>query len=507
MTDLDLRPPVIRPPVPESPTRPTTRRSGRWHPSSSPLSVLLCGTFMIVLDFFIVNVALPSMKGGLRTSNGAIEWVVAGYGLTFAVLLVTAGRLGDRFGRRRVFSVGLATFVAASAACGLAPSAEVLVAGRLVQGIGAALISPNVLSIIGVAYQGRARVRAITVYGVVMGLAAACGQLIGGVLIQSDVAGLGWRAIFLINLPVGAAGLALAPFFVPESRAPRAASVDLGGIGLVTVVLVAVTLPLVEGRELDWPVWTWISLGLTPALAGVFVAHQRWLAGRGPAPLLDLDLLRSRALRAGLLTQLAFWCGQASLFLVLALYLQNGRGLDPLDAGLVTTIMAGAYLGTSLVAPSLTVRLGGRIVVAGALTLAAGEGVLLGGVLLMGNRGSVGLLVPGLVLVGAGMGWCLTPLTTTILVHASPERAGSVSGVLATMQQVGNSLGVAVIGVIFFGLVPHGYSRAFEVSLGVLASLLLGVAVLARALLRGPDPAGSPGAEQKAGETAVSAAR
>lgn len=225
---------------------------------------------VIVLDFFIVNVALPSIQTRLHASASAIEWVVAGYGLTFAVLLIAAGRLGDRYGRRRVFCVGLALFAVASALCGLAPTASVLVAARLVQGIGGALIAPNVLSIIGVAYPGPARVRAITVYGIVMGLAAATGQLIGGVLIAANLLGLGWRSVFLINVPVCLAALACAPRFVAESRSAQASSLDVRGMALVTAALTALVLPLVEGTQLHWPTWTWASLTLSPVLFALF---------------------------------------------------------------------------------------------------------------------------------------------------------------------------------------------------------------------------------------------
>src|SRR5689334_8221207 len=298
----------------------------RW----AALPVVLAGTFMVVLDFFIVNVAMPAMQADLHAGSGAIEWVVAGYGLTFATLLVTAGRLGDQLGRRRMFSLGLGLFTLASAACGLAWSPGTLVAARLVQGVAAALLSPQVLSIIGVAYAGTDRVRALSVYGIVLGLAAVGGQLVGGVLVQADVAGLGWRSCFLINVPVGLAALALAGRAVPESRGAETRRVDLVGTVLLTSGLTAVLLPLVEGRAHGWPLWTWLSLAAAAVLLAVFAAHQRRLASTGGAPLLDPALFADRGFSAGLLTQLVFWCGQASFFLVLALYLQMGRGLDAL---------------------------------------------------------------------------------------------------------------------------------------------------------------------------------
>ena len=477
MTDLDL---IAQ--VPARPPTPARRRS--------PLPVLMCGVFMIVLDFFIVNVALPSIQAELHAGSSAVEWVVAGYGLTCAVLLIGAGRLGDLYGRRRMFCAGMALFVVASAACGLAPTAAVLVAARLIQGIGAALISPNVLSIIGVSYPGPARVRALTIYGLVMGLAAAGGQLIGGVLIQADVLHLGWRTVFLINVPVGVAALAFARRQVTESTgdaaqpgARRIGQLDPGGLLLVTAGLTALVLPLVEGTALHWPAWTWACFGVTPVLLGAFVACELRQARRGRPVLLDLGLLRSRGLGAGLITQLAFWSGQASYFLVLALYLQSGRGLDALQAGLVFSILAAAYLVTSMRAPALTLRFGRSLIAVGALTLAAGHGLVL---LAVTAGGGIGWLVPGLLLAGAGMGLTITPLTTTVLAYARPERAGAVSGVLSTMQQVGGSLGVAVTGVIFFGALhgASGYARGLELSLAQLAILLVVVAGLTRLLPR-----------------------
>ena len=465
------------------PTRLARLRASRW----AALPVVLAGTFMVVLDFFIVNVAMPAMQTELRASTGAIEWVVAGYGLTFATLLITAGRLGDQFGRRRMFAAGLALFTLASAACGLAWSPGALVAARLVQGIAAALLSPQVLSIIGVAYRGPDRVRALSVYGIVLGLAAVGGQLLGGVLVQADVAGLGWRSCFLINVPVGLAALALAPGLVPESRAEHTSRIDVAGTLLVTAGLTAIVLPLVEGRQHGWPLWTWLTLASAPVILSGFAVHQRRLGRRGGAPLLDPALFRERAFGAGLLTQLVFWAGQASFFLVLALYLQLGRGLDPLQAGLVFTILAAAYLVASLEAPGLTARLGRRLPALGALVLAAGHGLLAASVAHVGTTGSVGMLAPGLLLVGAGMGLVITPLTSTVLGSLEPQRAGAASGALSTMQQVGNAIGVAVTGVVFFGALDRGFAHAFELSLAQLAVLCVAVALLTRLLPR-PAP-------------------
>jgi len=450
----------------------------RW----APLAVILAATFMMVLDFFIVNVALPSMQAGLHASSGAIEWVVAGYGLTTAVFLITGARLGDRWGRRRVFTIGLALFTVSSAACGLTASAGLLVVARLAQGSSAALLGPNVLAIIGVLYTGADRARALAAYGMSMGFAAVSGQLIGGALVALNLFGLGWRSCFLINVPIGIAAVALAPRIIPESRAPALAGVDLAGTALATLGLTAIVLPLVDGRAHGWPLWTWLSLAASVPLLGGFALQQRHLATRGRAALLPPVLFRSRGFTIGLIAQLLFWCGQASFFLVLALYLQLGRHLTALHAGLVFTILAVAYLATSMRAPALTERHGRRVLIAGALVLAAGHLALALVVTQVGIGGSVAELTPGLILVGAGMGLGITPLTSLIMATTGPEHMGSTSGILATMQNVGAALGVAVIGVVFYGALSHGFGHAFALSVGALAASSAAVAALARLL-------------------------
>jgi EmrB/QacA subfamily drug resistance transporter len=462
------------------------------HPGSRwTLPTLLAGVFMVVLDFFIVNVALPSMQSDLHASDGALEWVVAGFALTSAVLLITGGRAGDQLGRRRVFAAGLALFTVSSAICGLAWTPGVLVAGRLVQGASASLLMPNVLSIITVTYDGADRVRALKSYGLAMGLAAVGGQLIGGLLVQADVLGLGWRACFLINLPIGALALWLTPRAIPESRG-IAHRFDVAGTVLATATLTAIVLPLVEGRQLGWPEWTWASLAAAPVLLAAFLAHQRRTALAGGAPLVDLALFRDRRFSAGIATQFAFWCGQPSFFLVLALYLQRGRGLTALQAGGVFTILAAAYVVASAVAPVLTERHGRRVLSTGAVTLAAGHLLLFAALHEPGGDPALATLVPGLALAGAGMGMIIAPLTTIILSGTAPALAGSASGVMATVQNVGSACGVAVVGVVFFGAVHGGFAHAFSVCVAILAALLLSVAALTFMLPRPVAAAVSP---------------
>jgi EmrB/QacA subfamily drug resistance transporter len=459
-----------------SQTRDTGQRAVSW----APLAVILCGTFVYILDFFVVNVALPSIQRGLSASPAAIEWVVAGYALTSASLLVTGGRLGDHYGRRKMFSVGLAAFTVTSALCALAPDAGFLIAARLAQGVAAAVMAPNVLSILGTTYAGAARVKAISAYGMVMGVAAAGGQLLGGLLITANVAGLGWRVLFWVNVPVGVAALACARRYVPESRAASAGRLDLRGAALFTTALVAIILPLLDGRAHGWPAWSWACLAAGPVLLAAFGGYLRVMARRGAQPLLDPAIFAVPAFRAGLACQVLFWCQQAASYLLLALYLQEGRGLSPVASGGVFAVLAAGYLATSLRAPALTIRFGRQVVAIGAVVAGLGDVALV--LAVSGGTGGypVAALLPGLFLLGAGQGLCITPLTTTVLAHADAARAGSVSGALATAQQVGNAIGVAVSGVIFYGLLGHGdgYPVAYRWSLVQMAVLLAGVAAL-----------------------------
>jgi MFS family permease len=253
-------------------------------------------------------------------------------------------------------------------------------------------------------------------------------------------------------------------------------------MALITIGLVAVVLPLVQGRQYGWPWWSVASLAAAPFVLGAFVITQLRDARRGRPVMVAMTMFKGRSFAGGLVTQVGLWCGQASFFLILALYLQQGRGLSALSAGLMFTILAGSYLVASMRSGPLTARFGRSVITVGALTLAAGHGLLFTAVAAGGAHGSLAWLTPGLVLVGLGMGLCIAPLTTVLLSACAPEQAGSMSGVLSTVQQVGNSLGVAVIGLIFFGRVHRGYGHAFELSVLGLGALLLVVAALSRLL-------------------------
>jgi EmrB/QacA subfamily drug resistance transporter len=450
------------------------------------LPVVLAGTFMVVLDFFIVNVAMPTMQRDLNAGASAIQWVVAGYGLAFAAGLITGGRLGDQLGRRRMFTIGLALFVLTSAACGVAPSAGLLVAARVAQGAASALMMPQVLAILGVAYTGADRMKALMAYTLTLGIAAVGGQLVGGALIELDPAGLDWRACFLVNVPVGLLALALVRRTVPESKA-GGTRLDLIGADLVSVGLVAILLPLIEGRDHGWPLWTWASFAGAGAVLVAFGLYQRRVARRGGSPLVPPELFAERAFTAGMATIVLFFVTVASFFLVLALELQEGRGLDPLESGLVFGFEGIGFFVATLLAPKLVARMGRQALALGALVRAAALVALYVAVHHVGAHGSVLWLAGPMLLDGAGLGLVMGPIIAIVLAGVAPHQAGAASGVLATAQQVGNALGVAVIGVVFFGALQGGHAvpEAFRTSLLWLAAGSVAVAALIQALPRG----------------------
>ena len=442
------------------------------------LLVLLAGVFTSLLDFFIVNVALPDTQRDLHAGPSAVQFIVAGYGLALAAGLITAGRLGDLYGRRKMYVLGLGLFTLASAACGLAPSAGFLVAARVVQGGAAALLMPQILAIINTTFTGPARARAYTAYGMTVGFGAVFGQLIGGVLIRVDLAGLGWRSIFLINVPIGLAVVALAPRLLPESRASGAGRIDLIGAVLVSLGLVAIVLPLVEGQQQGWPPWVFGCLAASIPLLGAFTLHQRRLTANG-SPLVNLALFRERAFSAGVVTNLAYQMMMASFFLVLALFLQDGLGLSALQSGLIFLPLGLGYFAASMQSGKIAARLGPQVLAIGALIVSAGY-LLLAAML----HDGAGWLIPGLVVSGVGMGLVIAPMPAIVLARVKPEHAAAASGVLSTTQQAGGSIGVAIIGAVFYGALGHGYAHAFQLGLEVMAGFGLAVAALVQLLRR-----------------------
>jgi EmrB/QacA subfamily drug resistance transporter len=443
------------------------------------LLVILAGTFMSTLDFFIVNVAIPSMQRDLHAGTASIQLVIACYALGYGIFLITGGRLGDILGRRRMYMVGMALFTLASAACGLAGTAGFLIVARALQGVAAAMMGPQVLALISTAFGGSERQRAVGAYGVTMGIAAVFGQLVGGLFIRLNLFGLDWRTCFLVNLPVGLLALTLIPRMVGESRAASRPGMDFGGTALVTAALLAVVLPLIEGRQQGWPEWSWLSLAASVPLFAIFVLYESRRSRAGRSPLVDMTLFRQRAFSAGLLSQLVFWTGQASYFLILAVYLQNGRGLNALGAGMVFAAVGAGYMVTSTTVGRFARRFGRNVIALGAALRTAGLAVLIAAVHISGTSGSIVWIIPALALDGAGMGLAIAPLASTVLSRITHQHAGAASGVLTTAIQVGNAVGVALIGIVFYAALTNGtgavaFTQAFTSGL----IFLIGVGIV-----------------------------
>ncbi|GKW14630.1 MFS transporter [Pectobacterium carotovorum subsp. carotovorum] len=412
------------------------------------LSVLLMAGFVTIFDLFVVNVAIPSMQADLGASFAQIGFIVAGYELAFGVLLITGGRLGDVFGRRRLFVVGMAGFTLASALCGLAPHAGFLIGARILQGLAAALLFPQVYASIRVNFDGDDSRRAFGLLGMTLGLAAIAGQVLGGWLVHANLFELGWRSIFLINVPIGLLAIAFARF-IPESRTPQRPSLDWTGVALVSVGLTLLLVPLIEGPGQGWPAWSLWMLTTATLLLMIFHRQQQRRQLTGYLPLVDMRLLAQRRFLLGVLLVLLVYSTSSSFFLCFALLVQTGLGLDPFLAGSIFAPCSVGFVLASLAAPRLVARWGTHAIVAGALIYAVSIGLLIMQVQIAGSDLVAVRLIPVLVVVGAGQGFIMTPLLNLVLGFVDEAQAGMASGVISTVQQVGAALGVAVVGILF----------------------------------------------------------
>ncbi|MER5431936.1 MFS transporter [Streptomyces sp. NPDC002588] len=418
------------------------------------LFTVLLGAALPLIDFFIVNVALPTMGRDLGASESVLELVVAGYGVAYAVLLVLGGRLGDLFGRRRLFLGGMAAFGLTSLACGLAPDAWSLVAARVAQGASAALMVPQVLATIQSSTEGPRRAKAMSLYGATAGLSMVAGQILGGVLVAADVAGTGWRSVFLVNVPVVVLGLVLAVRAVPETRSRHPEPVDVPGTVLLAAALLVLLAPLTEGRAAGWPLWTWLSLAVFPLLAAAFYVVERRADRRGRTPLVPPSLFALTTLRRGLIIMVPFSIGFSGFMFVVAVALQRGAGLGPVPAGLALAPMALAFFCASLAGPRLVTRFGTRLVTAGSVL--QGIGILLIVLAVRAGWPDVGIveLLPGAAVAGTGQAFQLPIIMRIVMSEVPPVRAGVGSGVMVTTQQTSLALGVATLGTLFLSLVP-----------------------------------------------------
>ncbi|MGZ9895014.1 MFS transporter [Bordetella bronchiseptica] len=428
----------------------------RRHPWRA-LAVLLTGNFVTILDLFIVNVALPSIQQGLSATDTDLQLVVVAYALAYGLCLINGARLGDLFGRRRLFLAGMGLFTLASALCGVAVTPWQLVAARALQGVGAGVLMPQVLASIRVLFEGEARRRAFGIMGAVQGVAATVSQLLGGALITMNAFGLGWRLVFLINVPVGIAALLAGRQALPEWRAPIAAKVDMWGALVGAVGLALILVPVMEGREHGWPWWSLAGPVLALLVLGYFVHYEQGLVRRGGVPMLDMGLFANRPFVAGIGAVFFFFSAISSFFFALTLLLQFGLGMAPLAAGAVFTPSALAFFGASLVGPRLAARHGHGALLFGVLVFAAG--LALSAMTAATQPQNLPLLVASLVLNGAGQGLVIPLAFNAILGAVREEQAGMASGMLSTLQVVGTSVGVAVVGGVVFAVLEGAGGR------------------------------------------------
>ncbi|MGX1269909.1 MFS transporter [Streptomyces phaeoluteigriseus] len=433
-----------------APTPATSKDPGTDNRSRRLLAVVLAAQFMALLDVFIVNVAAPTIGSDLDASGADLQLVVAGYAITYSVLLITGARLGDRFGHGRVHLLGLALFTAASLACGLAPGSTELIVFRLVQGAGSAVMIPQVLSLIQRTFGGEARVRALGAYSAVLAVGAGAGQVVGGLLVGADLLGTGWRPVFLVNVPVGLFLLVVGRRVLPlgaRARQEHARGLDVSGLVLLGAAVSLVTVPLVLGQEEDWPLWSWLSLAVGALLFALFCGYESRLARRGGAPLIAPRVLRHPGMGLAVLRIGSVMAVNGGFLFVLTLHVQAGLGYSALRAGLTfapTAVVFGVVGLTWRRWPATWQR---ALAPAGFTLTAlsvAGVGLALDG----GDRGGVWVYL-AYAGVGVGLALAFSPTLTRALSAVRPEDAADASGLLATVTQLGQLIGVAAFGALF----------------------------------------------------------
>ncbi len=458
--ELELSHPAI---VAETATALAHRR--RW----LILGVVLVGSFMAILDVFIVTQGLPSIKTTLGAGVSDLELVVSAYSLVYAVFLITGGRLGDILDRKRIFLSGMTVFTIASALAGYAPSATFLIGARALQGFGAALMYPQVLSIIQVTFKGSERALALGLFAATGGIGAITGNIVGGLLIQINLGGLAWRPIFLVNVPVGIFGILAGFLVLHPSRTERAPKLDLPGVGLISLFLVMLILPLAEGQQVGWPNWMLTLLVLSFPVLGIFVIYERRRTDKGEDPLVDMDLFRHRSFAVGIPLTLLYYVTASGLFFTLVLFLQSGLGYSPEISGLSFAMFNIGFITASLLGPRLVHRFGTRVLSLAYLL----ETVGLGWIILALNSYGSGLTIYELaapfIVFGGGAGFALSPLLGVILSGVPSQEAGEASGVVSTSFQIGNTIGISLFGLLFYRFLngqqsPASYIDAFKMT-------------------------------------------
>ncbi len=449
------------------------------------LGVLLIGMFMSLLDATIVNVALPTIRTSLDASEATLSWIISGYALAFGLALIPAGRLGDRFGHKWVFFSGLALFTVASLACGLAQDDTQLIVARVVQGLGAGTFVPAVTAYIQLLFTGRARGKAFAIMGAVIGVSSALGPLIGGLLIQVFGDINGWRLVFVVNLPIGIVALIAAFFLLPAgSESPgKSGGVDLLGLLLLSGGLVAILVPLIEGQDRGWPLWTFMSLIAGLVMVALFGVWEVRVAKRGGKPLVPPHLFSHPAFTGGTILALVYFAAFVSIFFTISILWQAGLGHTALESGLVSLPFAlGSIVGASQ-SSKLAVRLGRTVLVIGTGMVAVGL-IVLWLVLMLVSPGDLSAwdLFAPLLVAGTGSGLFIAPNAQFIVATVDRQEAGAASGVIATMQRLGSAIGIAIIGSVFFGTLSipaRGRPTAADLAVGFTHSATCALAVSA----------------------------
>ncbi len=445
-------PETIAPPHPSTTTTTTTESVAanplRWW----VFAVVLAANVMDLMDATIVNVAGPSIRHALGGSASTLLWLSAGYTLAFAVFLITGARLGDMFGRRRLFLVGSAGFTVMSAACAAAPSPSVLIGFRVLQGTFGALMIPQGFGMLKECFAEEEMSKVFGAFGPMMGLSMLAAPILAGALVEANLWGIGWRLVFLINVPIGIATFAAAVRVLPRTVAHPGIRLDTGGMILVGLALTTIIYPLIQGRAAGWPAWTFIVLGAGVALLGAFVMWERHYDGD---PLIEPGLLANRTYTSGILVALAFFGAFSGLLLCVSLFGQLGEGFSPIHAGLTLLAMVVGLIVGMGAGMALVGRLGRHLLLVGVAAVGAGA-VVLALTASGANTASTLDLAPGLFLIGAGAGMSMGQLFEFILAGVGMDEIGSASGVLEAVQQLSSAIGVAALGTIFFSAFASG---------------------------------------------------
>lgn len=438
------------------------------------LAFILLGAFMELLDVTIVTVAVPHIQSDLNSSYAQVQWVLAGFQLAFAVGLVTGGRLGDIFGRKRMYVAGVVAFIIASVLCGIAPTAGLLITARAIQGLAAALMYPQVLSIIRVGVPPEKRAAAYGILGAVIGISSVAGPLVGGALTSANWFGWSWRLIFLVNVPIGLVTVAGSLKYVRESRSPEKPKVDLVGMVLITLGLGMLLFGVIQGRDAGWSWWIWaLMIGSAPVF-GVFYLQQR-ARQSGGSPLVDLrlfDLRNGARFGTGLIVVFSLFAGISSVFLVIAIYLQAGYGFTPWHTGLAFMPIAVASMLTAGGSIPLMEKVGKYLLQLGNLILIIGTIWFMYIVHHHPTSISIMTLLPAEIVMGLGLGMVVSTNNNITLAEARGPSAGSATGIQSAVSQFGNAMGVAILGTIFFGMLGSHASAAGDQVIPTLRSQL-----------------------------------